>query len=233
MAVDGSVFASKVRHRGPAFRGRFTGMSTTLMAPLAARIKRNWHALRRGLWFRRGPYRRMDRLYLLEDPWQLASPREHARFAHTNTLIESFVPNCSALLEIGSGEGEQTAHLLKVADAVTGIEVSETAVNRARQAVPDAELLVGCAEDAAHLLGGRRFDIVTACEMLYYAPDAGRMLETLKTLAPRILVTTYDRRTRAVAAHLLGPGWSRLNDIVAHDTRWHCHLWEDPGHAAI
>lgn len=203
-------------------------MPTTRFAPLTARLKRNWHALRTGHWFRYAPYRRMNRLYLLEDPWQLASPREHQRFALTNALIADIAPECGALLEIGSGEGEQTAHLRKVAGSVTGIEVSETAVNRARRAIPDAEYLVGCAEDAATLLSGRRFDIVTACEMLYYAPDPGRVLESLKSLAPRILVTTYDKRTRAVAAHLSGPGWSRLDDMVVEGTRWHCHLWQAP-----
>lgn len=203
-------------------------MSTPPFAPFAARIRRNWHALRTGHWFRRTRYRRMERLYLTEDPWELASPREHQRFALTNALIMKIAPDCGTLLEIGSGEGEQTAHLLKVAGGVTGIEVSQAAVKRARCAAPDAEYLVGCAEDAADLLAGRRFDIVTACEMLYYAPDPGRVLDSLKSLASRILVTTYDKRTRSVAAHFAGPGWSRLDDMVVGSTRWHCHLWQAP-----
>lgn len=193
-----------------------------------ARLKRNWRALRSGLWFRPAPYRRMDRLYLLEDPWQLTSPREHARFVLTNAIIARVVPNCGALLEIGSGEGEQTAHLLNVAARVTGIEVSEAAVNRARRTTPDADYLIGCAEDAGRLLGERRFDIVTACEMLYYAPDPARVLDTLKGLAPRILVTAYDKRAQGLAPHLQGPGWSRLDDIVVDGTCWHCHLWQSP-----
>jgi ubiquinone/menaquinone biosynthesis C-methylase UbiE len=167
----------------------------------------------------------MDRLYLLEDPWQLASPREHGRFARTNAMIAQIVPDCGALLEIGSGEGEQTAHLLKVARSVTGIEVSQAAVDRARRSVPNAEFLVGCAEDAPALLGARAFDIVTACEMLYYARDAGQVLETLKRLAPRVLVTIYDKRADSLAVHFQGAGWSRLEDIRVEGTRWHCHLW--------
>ncbi|MBO9671180.1 MAG: class I SAM-dependent methyltransferase [Sphingobium sp.] len=203
-------------------------MQSMPLANTVARLKRNWRALRSGLWFRPAPYRRMERLYLLEDPWRLASPREHERFALTNAVIAQIAPNCGSLLEIGSGEGEQTAHLLKVAGSVTGIEVSEAAVNRARSAAPHAEYLVGCAEDAGHLLGERRFDIVTACEMLYYAPDAARVLDTLKGLAPRILVTAYERRAQGLAPHFTGAGWSRLEDMVVDGTRWHCHLWQAP-----
>lgn len=200
--------------------------------PVVSRLRRNWRAMRSGMWFRSSPqgwrYRRMHRLYLLEDPWQLASPRERKRFDLTNAMIAGIAPDCDALLEIGSGEGEQTAQLLKVARQVTGIEISETAVARARQTAPDAEFFVGCAEDAEALLGTRRFDLITACEMLYYAPDAGRVLDTLKTLAPRILVTAYEKRARKLGAHVEGAGWSRLEDMVVDGARWHCHLWRAP-----
>jgi 2-polyprenyl-3-methyl-5-hydroxy-6-metoxy-1,4-benzoquinol methylase len=203
-------------------------MPQTPFALFTARLRRNWRALHTGLWFKRSRYRRMDRLYLLEDPWQLASAREHGRFALTNAVIAEIAPDCAALLEIGSGEGEQTAHLLKVARSVTGIEVSQAAVDRARLAVSHAEFLVGCAEDAPALLGGRRFDIVTACEMLYYAPDVRQVLDTLKRLAPRVLVTVYDKRAQGFASHFEGAGWSRLEDMVIEGTRWYCHVWRAP-----
>src|SRR5205085_2388738 len=115
-----------------------------------------------------------------------------------------------------------------VAHSVTGIEVSQVAVDRARLAVPDAEFLTGCAENASALLGARRFDIVTACEMLYYAPDAEQVLDALKRLAPRILVTIYDKRASGLITHFKGADWSRLEDIVIEGTRWHCHLWRTP-----
>jgi 2-polyprenyl-3-methyl-5-hydroxy-6-metoxy-1,4-benzoquinol methylase len=208
-------------------------MPTTPFRRAAARLRRNWRALRSGLWFRPGPYRRMDRLYLLEDPWQLASSTERKRFARTNTVIATIAPGCATLLEVGSGEGIQTAALMDVATHVTGIEVSEMAVTRARERVPDAEFLVGRAEDAAHMLGGRRFDLITACEMLYYAPDAGHVLDALKGLSSRILVTTYDKRAQGLAGHLEGDGWSRLEDMVEDGLRWHCHLWRAPDLAAV
>jgi 2-polyprenyl-3-methyl-5-hydroxy-6-metoxy-1,4-benzoquinol methylase len=208
-------------------------MPTTPLGRAAARLRRNWRALRAGLWFRPGAYRRMDRLYLLEDPWQLASPTERKRFARTNAVIARIAPGCATLLEVGSGEGIQTSALMDVATRVTGIEVSEMAVARARERVPDAEFLVGRAEDAARMLGGRRFDLITACEMLYYAPDAGHVLDALKALSPRILVTAYDKRAGGLSAHLQGDGWSRLEDFVEDGVRWRCHLWRAPEPVAI
>ncbi len=186
----------------------------------------NWSVLRGAPMHWRRPYGRMHRLYRREDPWRLTAPRERERFALTNALIARHVPDCGALLEIGSGEGGQTAELRKVARHVTGIEVSEAAVARARLLVPDAEFFVGCGEDAPRLLGPRRFDLVTACEMLYYAPDPAGLLDTLRTLAPRILVTVYDKRARGLARHLRGPGWARLDDIMVEGVRWHCHFWQ-------
>ncbi len=204
---------------------------------MLARLRRNWRALRTGLWFRGGAqgwaYRRMDRLYLLEDPWQLGSPTERKRFARTNAMIALIAPDCTTLLEIGSGEGVQTQALLDVAGRVTGLEVSAAAVGRAQRNVPGAEFLTGRAEDAADMLGARRFDLITACEMLYYAPDKTRLLDVLKTLSPLILVTAYDKRAAGLASHLNGPGWSRLEDIAEDGLRWHCHLWRAPGVSAF
>ncbi len=111
---------------------------------------------------------------------------------------------------------------------MTGLELSEAAVERARRNVPGAEFLTGRAEDAAHMLGARRFDLITACEMLYYAPDKARLLDVLKGLSPLILVTAYDKRAGGLAPHLDGPGWSRLEDIAEDGVRWHCHLWRAP-----
>jgi len=171
----------------------------------------------------------MERMYLLKDPWKLASPREAARFALTNAVIAAVVPECSTLLEVGSGEGMQTEALLKVSRAVTGIEVSMAAVERAHRAVPAAEFITGRAEDAQTLLGTRRFDLVTACEVLYYAPDVEHVLTTLQSLAPRILVTSYEKRARRLSRHLEGPGWTRLEDMQAYGMRWWCYLWQAPG----
>ncbi|MBO9575694.1 MAG: class I SAM-dependent methyltransferase [Sphingobium sp.] len=170
----------------------------------------------------------MDRLHLLQDPWKQASERERTRLLLTNEIVRRCAPDCASLLEIGSGEGAQTASLLTVARQVTGVEVSSVAVERARAAVPQAEFLVGRAEDVGRLVDGRRFDLVTACDVLHHAPDVGRVLAVLKGLAPQILVTNSERRARKLAPHFDGPGWTRLDDLVVGRARWRCHLWRAP-----
>lgn len=204
----------------------------TMLRQPATRLRRGLKMLRSGLWLGAGQYggnyRRMNRLYMLEDPWKLSSARERERFQLTNRLIAQVAPNCDRLLEIGSGEGLQTAYLRAVARQVTGIEVSEVAAERARAALPEADFLVGRAEDAAQIVGKRRFDIVTACEILYYAPDVPQILKVLQGLAPRILVTNYEKRGRMLAHHFDAPGWTRLDDMVVQSTRWRCHLWCAP-----
>lgn len=192
------------------------------------RLLNFWQALRPSRWIEAGSYRRMDRLYLLGDPWRLASERERARFRCTNQIIRGAAPGCGSLLEIGSGEGVHTARLFEVAHEVVGVEVSSIAVERARAAVPQAEFLAGRAEDVGRLVNGRRFDFVTACEVLYFAPDVGRILAVLKGLAPQVLVTNSERRARRLAVHFEGPGWTRLDDIVVGRMRWRCHIWRAP-----
>jgi len=49
----------------------------------------------------------------------------------------------SSLLEIGCGEGHQSAQLQLVCDRLTGLDVSGRAVKRARGRCPGGEFLVG------------------------------------------------------------------------------------------
>ena len=173
-----------------------------------------------------GEYGRLKALYAVEDPWLLQSDREQARFAATNALVRSVSPGCRRLLELGCGEGFQTAHLMEVAESVTGIEVSAQAVRRARARCPDATFLVGRAEDTAKLTAGRTFDLVTAFEVLYYASDIPSILADLQRLAPKVLVSNYAERAERMAGCFEGPGWRRLDDLKADDIVWRVDLWE-------
>ncbi len=188
-------------------------------------LKRLWTRL----WLRRASfsarYGDLEQLYKVRDPWNLLTPREQARFAATNALVAKLAP--ATLLEIGSGEGAQTHWLQQVAGHVTGIEVSAAAVARAKQACPGAEFHEGRAEDAARLLAGRHFDLVTAFEVLYYAADVPVVLAGLQGLGERLLVTAYRRRAEQLRPHFTGqPGWRQLEDISAEGTEWEVWLWE-------
>ncbi len=48
---------------------------------------------------------KLDRLYRVEDPWQMESAREQARFAWTSRLIAAHFAPLGSILEIGCGEG--------------------------------------------------------------------------------------------------------------------------------
>ena len=195
-------------------------------------LRQFWLTVRSTRWLGAGQYsgnyNRLDRLYLLNDPWKLMSQKERARFDLTNQVIARIAPECGSLLEIGAGEGVQTRYLQQVSREVIGIEVSPVAAERARAAVPDVEFLVGRAEDVGRLVGGRRFDVITACEMLYFVPDVGRVLAVLKGMASHILVTSYEKRAGGLAQHFQGPGWSREDDIVVDGTSWRCYVWTAP-----
>lgn len=184
------------------------------------------------LWLRRSQftsdYRRLQALYAVKDPWDLSSPRERERFAKTAALIRQVAPGCGSLLELGCGEGFQTEYLAPLAQQVTGIDVSAQAIARAQMRCRNAQFMAGRAEDVAALLPGRRFDLVTAFEVLYYAKDVAGILAHLQSMTSQILVTNYSERARLMTDHFEGEGWTRLEDLTAGDTVWWVHLWKAP-----
>ena len=189
-------------------------------------LSRLWSRLwLRGVQFS-GAYGRLDQLYRVSDPWDLASPREHARFAATNALLESLVPHPASLLEVGCGEGAQTAWLARLCPNITGVDVSARAVARARKALPQVRFLAAPAERLPAVLAGETFDCVLACEVLYYAEDPGAVIASLQQLGECLLVTVYDQRMAPLRDLLGGPGWRACDAIEAEGTRWECFVWE-------
>lgn len=194
---------------------------TSLRAKLRALWARWW--LRRSRFS--GRYGDLDRLYMIEDPWNLASSKEQARFDASNRLVRALAPGCRSLLELGSGEGLQTEHLMRVSAEVAGLEISSAAVRRAEARLPQVTFRVGRAEDASALFPGRRFDVVTAFEVLYYIEDVAGALTALQSIADTLIVTSYAARAERMRGLFAGPGWQRLDDIEAEDTRWEAYAW--------
>lgn len=184
------------------------------------------------LWLRNakfnGRYGNLNRLYAIKDPWHLDGAKERARFEATNAMIREIVPQCTSLLEIGCGEGLQTLRLLDVSRSVTGIDVSHLAIQRARLNCPKANFVIGEAESLANLLPNQRFDLVTAFEVLYYAPDIVAVISELQKLSDRLLVTNYLARAENMRQYFSGAGWSKLDMIIAGDTTWECCIWRKP-----
>jgi trans-aconitate methyltransferase len=148
-------------------------------------------------------------------PTEPTSPTEQARFDRTNAIIEREFGHVGDLLELGCGEGHQSAYLARVADHVHGLDVSAKAVERARLRVPQARF------EATDLFGqpwtpdGGRFDLVTACEVLYYMSDIDRTLARMSELGRGCLVTAF-----APAARRVGPHLERI-DGLRKDWFWH------------
>lgn len=174
---------------------------------------------------------RLDLAYKVPDPWHMASEQEQARFVETNTIIERDIgEHFERVLEIGCGEGHQTEHLLQLADRITGIDVSATAIERAKKRLPDAEFLVGdiYAQPWADERG--RFDLVTACEVIYYMSDMPKFLKQMDTLGHDCLVTYFAPAARKVEAHVMAmPGVERTS-FRWKDVEWIAAWW--PGAAA-
>jgi cyclopropane fatty-acyl-phospholipid synthase-like methyltransferase len=147
-------------------------------------------ALRSAL--RHDPSRRLDVLYRWRDPWDMSSEREQHRFRATNALLQDIYGPIGSLLEVGCGEGHHSRHLAAVCDDLTGIDVSARAVRRATSGLPGATFTAGTIATQPWRAEAGRFDVVVACEVLYYVQDLDRLLADLECVSRRgVFVTCY------------------------------------------
>jgi trans-aconitate methyltransferase len=160
-------------------------------------------------------YARLDRAYALEDPWNLNCELEDARFAWTNRIIQSRFAALDSILEIGCGEGHQTLHLQGLCRSIRGIDVSARAIERARTRLPGAQFAVADIRGQPWGVDRGSYDLVTACEVLYYVADVGGMLDRMSRLGKHCLVTVYAPAAPRV--------WAVLRERIADRRDWFCH----------
>jgi|JI81BgreenRNA_FD_contig_101_262793_length_4170_multi_3_in_0_out_0_2 SAM-dependent methyltransferase len=194
--------------------------------PMSALISKLWKRLMLSRTAFANRHGKLRMVYMLDDPWEMASDREQHRFAQTNAQLAAIQPHYASILELGSGEGHQSLFLQQLCDRLSGVELSERAVERARQRCPTARFVVGGVDDAAALFPGERFDLVTACEVLYYASEPAAILAALQQRSPRIYVSAYRLRFDQMRHLFNGPGWRSLPTITHGDTIWDCAIWE-------
>lgn len=139
-----------------------------------------------------GDVNALNQLYRFEDPWGLDVPEEHFRFQETARIIQASIGrNLGSVLEVGCGEGLQTQYLAAMAKRIVGLDPSRRAIKRARaRKIPNASFLVGDLLSAEGQFQ-ERFDLITACEVLYYCSDCEIALEKLNKLSRACLVTYY------------------------------------------
>jgi SAM-dependent methyltransferase len=158
-----------------------------------------------------------------EDPWNLAT--EDYRFAETNRLITVQFGRVGRLLEIGAGEGHQTRWLTRVADHVTGVDLSTAALERARVKAPARLPELELPEDIAP------FDLVIACEVLYFADDIGQAVTRMRQLAPRGLISGLEAKWRRFGPAVANLPALRMERIVEADTVWLVAMWDESSDA--
>ena len=170
---------------------RMTGRETVQLN--THRLKSLWRSrVLRGAEFA-DQHERLDALYRVKNPWDFTDPREKWRFEETNRILLREFGQIGTLLEVGCAEGHQTAYLMHACRQLYGFDVSERAVRRAKRRCPDAILAAGDMASAACIAAGpKRFDVVVACEVLYYVKDIGANLRRLTQLGRGCLISYYD-----------------------------------------
>lgn len=169
----------------------------------------------------------LELAYRVEDPWHMESDLERARFEATNRLIEGVFGRVGSVLELGCGEGHQTEYLARLSDEQYGVDVSRLAVERARKRLPSAKFEVTDVFGQPWGDESRRFDLVTACEVLYYLRDPAATIERMRHLGRCGLVTFFAPAARRVGPHLERvPGLHK--DWLYHGgTAWLAGWWRD------
>lgn len=176
-------------------------------------------------------YQRLDLAYKVADPWHMNSDTERFRFGATNRLIEAHLgTRFASALEIGCGEGHQTEFLARLADRVTGIDVSPTAVERARRRLPSCDFASGDLYTQPWVGELGRFELVTACEVIYYMSDIPKFLRTIDHLGKACLVTYFAPAARKCEAHVMAMPGAQKDSFRFEDTEWIAVWW--PGAAA-
>ena len=139
-----------------------------------------------------GDLKGMERVYKVRDPWNLTSETEMFRHRATASFIESRLPvPLGSILEVGCGEGAQTRALASMAKKIVGVDPSPEAIERARQqSIANANFVVG--DLLGYPVPQDKFDLVTACEVLYYLKDLEEGFHKLGQLGRHALVTYFQ-----------------------------------------
>lgn len=168
----------------------------------------------------------LDRAYRITDPWHMNAAREQFRMAETNRVIQARLgERVGSLLEIGCGEGHQSEHLARVTGALTGLDVSARAVERARLRVPSAAFVAGDLFAQPWVEERGRFDLVTACEVLYYMSDMSRFLRAIDQLGGACLVTYFAPAGRICEAPVMAMPGAQQVRFRHEDTEWVAVAW--------
>jgi SAM-dependent methyltransferase len=169
-------------------------------------------------------YKKLDSYYIVNDPWGMNSPSERYRFAETNRLILEKFGRVSSILEIGCGEGHQSLYLKMICDRLRGFDVSERAVKRAQKRCSGVDFFVGDVF-SKEVEARAPYDIVVACEVLYYIKDVPFVLQRMKSMAPQSLLTYFAGEMEAMDKQVLAIPGTTSKVIEFKNSRWRLVWW--------
>jgi len=176
--------------------------------------------------------RHVEAMYRNPDPWRMASEKEQFRFVETNRILRERLlapaTKVGSILEIGCGEGHQSAHLAQLCDRLTGIDVAAAAVERARARLPGAELLVGPLHAQPWAGERARFDLVTGFEVVYLCEDVPATLAAMSRLGRACAVSYYASAAPLMEAPLRAMPVAGRASFAFGGTEWHAAWWR-PG----
>lgn len=167
----------------------------------------------------------LERLYRVRDPWQMESPREQFRFEQTNKFIAEHLGHPESLLEIGCGEGHQSVYLERVCDRLLGVDVSDRAVTRAAERCPRSQFIAGDLYSTAQLDQRAPFDLVTACEVLYYMKDVRSAMDRMFSLGHAVLVSYYDGQAERLEPLLETYPNAQQETVECEGISWSFWIW--------
>jgi len=173
-------------------------------------------------------HRRLNALYYLRDPWGFTDPREEMRFTETNRILFREFGQVGTLLEVGCAEGHQTLHLSRICCQLYGLDVSARAVRRAKRRCSGGIFQAGDLTSIVRLAGApQRFDVVVACEVLYYVRDVTRTLHQMRELGRACLVTYYRPHRVRLDHELAGIKIAGRQTINCEDRSWSVVWWRN------
>ena len=171
----------------------------------------------------------LDLLYRMPDPWQLDCEKEHYRFDTTNAIIRREFGHPTRVIEIGCGEGVQSARLMEVCNTLHGIDISPTAVSRARRRCPSGTFEAGDISTGFKPALAEPADLVVACEVIYYVKDPTQFLDTLSSLG-RCCLASYYTQHRARLDPVVARHSDAGNEVIRYaGTEWVVAWWRN-GH---
>jgi trans-aconitate methyltransferase len=120
------------------------------------------------------------------DSWHGHDAR-HLRLRLALALLAEY--NFSSVLEIGCGKGTAAQFLKRRNNRVVGIDISSTAIAKARATFPDIEFRCMDARDIGTL--DERFELVSLQAVLAYIPTWHELLETVARISDYCLIAEY------------------------------------------